>query len=127
LQSYFPNDGARQGQSMSVLLLHAPALEVRVRHIAISSRRTILRERAQKYAVRFAIVDRPCCSSGLHSLVVGSSVNRFFRERRLLGNSKGSFHYIGCHRKPISLHDYVLKPACIFTIDTIVQYLTQKG
>ena len=96
------------------------------RHSAITTRRTIRRERAQKYAVRFAIVDRPGCFSGLHALVVGSSVNRFFRERRLLGNSKGSFHYLGCHRKPISLGNYVLELACIFAIDRIVQYLTQK-
>jgi hypothetical protein len=35
------------------------------------------------------------------------------------GNSKGSFYYIGCHGKPISFGNYVLKLACIFAIARI--------
>ena len=97
------------------------------RHSAISTRRTIRRERAQKYAVRFAIVDRPCCSSGLHSLVVGSSVNRFFRERRLLGHTKGLFDQIGGDRQSVGLGDRLLQFAGIIPIGGVVQHLIQKG
>src|SRR4030081_2683753 len=44
----------------------------------------------------------------------------------LLGHTKGLFYQISCHRKPMSLGNYVLKLACIFAIDSIIQYLTQK-
>jgi hypothetical protein len=44
----------------------------------------------------------------------------------LLGHSKGLFYQIGCNRKSVSLGDRFLEFARIFTIDGIVQYLTQK-
>src|SRR5262245_52975943 len=46
---------------------------------------------------------------------------------RLFGNSKRSFNYVGCHRQPTRFANYVLKLARIFTIDRVVQYLTQKS
>src|SRR6516165_2615889 len=44
----------------------------------------------------------------------------------LLAHSKSLLNKICCPRRPISLGNHLLKLACIFTIDTIVQYLTQQ-
>jgi hypothetical protein len=39
---------------------------------------------------------------------------------------KGLLHQVRGYGKSISLGNHVLKLACIFAIDSIIQYLTQK-
>jgi hypothetical protein len=58
------------------------------------------------------------------SLLMHSALH--LKRAGLLGYSKGLFYQIGCNRKSVSLGDRLLEFTRNFTIDRIVQYLTQK-